>query len=767
MGSSRRLGVSRCLWVVLCGAIVWLGAPAVASASTGWGPPTDINGNNGIDSVSCPTSSFCVALGGQPVTDALIFQNGSWGAASTIDGNGGLTSVSCSSDSYCVAVDTGGNEVTYDDGAWSAPVAIDTGGMGIGSVSCPASTTVPAPFCVAVDISGNALIDQGGTWGTPTPVSSTALWTSVSCASASFCMAVGLGESGSSLSGVAATYNGTSWSAPTTVVTGETFLNAVSCPSSSFCGAVGAGFVGGALDGIGFTWNGTWSTAQPLPASAELGSFSQGSISCTSASFCQAIYSSPDVAMFNGTTWSVASGIDTKANLASLSCPTQAFCEAVDSGGNALTFTGPPPVPTNATLPSISGNAIIGRTLTDEHGTWTNSPIKSYTYQWEDCDPNGDGCVPIANATNRSYTVQLSDMGDSIRVEESATNAGGTSTPALSAPTAVVVPPVPTHTTVPTISGNALEGQTLSESHATWSSLTPVTYSYLWEVCDSSGGSCETSAVSTDQTFALTPADVGHTIRVQETATNAGGSSQPATSGHTAVVKAAVPPAVKASNSSPPLISGTAVVGQTLSTSTGAWSGTSPISYTYQWQRCDPACSDISGATGSSYALNTADQGALILVIVTAHNAAGAVQAISSMVGPVTAAVPPGPTIGEIKGALLAILGAHGKNASIKSLLKHGGYSVAFTAPSAGALVISWYEVPKGASLAKSKKPLLVASAHATFQNAGRATVKIKLTGKGRALLKHSKRLKLTAKSSFTPSGASSTTATKSFSIKR
>ena len=95
MGSSRRLGVSRCLWVVLCAAIVWLGAPAVASASTGWGPPTDINGNNGIDSVSCPTSSFCVALGGQPVTDALIFQNGSWGAASTIDGNGGLTSVSC------------------------------------------------------------------------------------------------------------------------------------------------------------------------------------------------------------------------------------------------------------------------------------------------------------------------------------------------------------------------------------------------------------------------------------------------------------------------------------------------------------------------------------------------------------------------------------------------------------------------------------------------------------------------------------------------
>jgi hypothetical protein len=307
-------------------------------------------------------------------------------------------------------------------------------------------------------------------------------------------------------------------------------------------------------------------------------------------------------------------------------------------------------------------------------------------------------------------------------------------------------------------------GQTLTESHGTWTSLTPITYSYLWEICDSSGATCSGIPDAIDQTFTLTAADVGHTIRVQETATNPGGSSSPATSSHTAVVKTAV---VRASNSSPPVISGTAVVGQTLSSTTGTWSGTGPISYSYQWQRCNPACSNIGGATGPSYALTSADQGALVLVIVTAHNAAGSVQAISSLVGPVTAAAPVGPTSVEIKSALLAILGAHGKNAGIKSLLKHGGYSVTFTAPSAGALVISWYEVPKGARLAKSKKPVLVASAHASFQNAGKATVKIKLTGKGRSLLKHSKHLKLTAKSSFTPSGGSSTSATKSFSIKR
>ncbi len=753
----------------MCAAVAWLGAPAVASASTGWGPPTQINNNSGVNSVSCPTSSFCVALGGQPVTDALIFQNGSWGSPSTIDSNA-LTSVSCSSESYCVAVDSAGNEVTYDNGTWSAPAAIDSGGMGISSVSCPASTTVPAPFCAAVDLSGNALIDQGGTWGTPTPVGSSVLWVSVACASASFCMTVGLGESGISLIGAAASYDGTSWGTPTTVVSGESFLDSVSCPSSSFCAAVGEGFGGPAgIEGLGFSWNGsTWSSAEDLVPSDTPGSFDSGSISCPSASFCQAVFSSADAAMFNGSLWSVDSGIDTKANLQGVSCPTQAFCEAVDSGGNALTYTGVLPIPTNAAPPTISGSAVVGRTLTDEHGSWTNTPIKSYTYQWEDCDPGGDTCVPISNnAMNRTYTVQLSDVGHSIRVEESATNSGGTSLPAASALTTVAVPPVPKHTSSPKISGNAIVGKTLSESQGTWTSLTPITYSYLWEICDSSGATCTAIPDATDQTFTLTAADIGHTLRVQETATNAGGSSSPATSSYTAMVKPAVPPAVKASNSSPPVISGTAVVGQTLSTTTGAWSETSPISCSYLWQRCNPACSDIGGATGTSYALTSADQGALILVVVTAHNPAGSVQAISSMVGPVTAAAPLGPTSAETRAALLAILGAHGKNAGIKSLLKHGGYSVTFAAPSAGSLVISWYEVPKGARLAKSKKPVLVASAHATFQNAGKATVKIKLTGKGRSLLKHSKHLKLTAKSSFTPSGGSSTSATKSFSIKR
>src|SRR5262249_14364093 len=113
-----------------------------------------------------------------------------------------------------------------------------------------------------------------------------------------------------------------------------------------------------------------------------------------------------------------------------------------------------------------------------------------------------------------------------------------------------------------------------------------------------------------------------------------------ASSSQTAVVAAAPP-----SNTAAPSVSGSAQVGQVLSASPGSWSGTAPISYAYQWRRCDSSGSagaDIAGATASSYSAVTADQGSTLRVAVTATNAAGSSTASSAATGVVSGpATPP------------------------------------------------------------------------------------------------------------------------------
>src|SRR5437764_4764588 len=99
-------------------------------------------------------------------------------------------------------------------------------------------------------------------------------------------------------------------------------------------------------------------------------------------------------------------------------------------------------------------------------------------------------------------------------------------------------------------------------------------------------------------------------------------------------------------NQSPPKISGTAEQGQTLTASTGTWTSSSTISYSYQWRRCDAkgaGCANIGGADSSTYLLKSADVGNTVRVRVTAKNADGSGSADSdpsAVVAPKTAPAP-------------------------------------------------------------------------------------------------------------------------------
>ena len=105
------------------------------------------------------------------------------------------------------------------------------------------------------------------------------------------------------------------------------------------------------------------------------------------------------------------------------------------------------------------------------------------------------------------------------------------------------------------------------------------------------------------------------------------------------------PPPPAPVNTALPVISGTAQSGQTLSSSTGSWQN-SPTGYSYQWARCNPACTAIGGATAASYQATNTDVGTKLQVTVTASNAGGSTPATSGQTATVQAAATGSGTFG-------------------------------------------------------------------------------------------------------------------------
>ena len=85
-------------------------------------------------------------------------------------------------------------------------------------------------------------------------------------------------------------------------------------------------------------------------------------------------------------------------------------------------------------------------------------------------------------------------------------------------------------------------------------------------------------------------------------------------------------------NRSLPTIGGEAREGVGLAANPGAWDGSPPIAYAYQWRRCDAAganCADIAGAAAAAYTVTAGDVGHRLIVAVTAANAYGSATAAS------------------------------------------------------------------------------------------------------------------------------------------
>jgi hypothetical protein len=283
--------------------------------------------------------------------------------------------------------------------------------------------------------------------------------------------------------------------------------------------------------------------------------------------------------------------------------------------------------PTGSGIPAPAGTTTQGQTLTAATGTWTNSPT-SFAYQWQDCDPAGANCVNLAGATTATYLLAGADAGHTIRVLVSAANAGG-GTAHASTQTAVVLPLAPAGTAPPAISGATTDTQTLTASTGAWANGASG-FRYQWQNCDASGAGCAAIGGAVAATYTLAPADVGNTIRVVVTASNAGGKGAQ-TSSPTGVIAPALlpwantpPPAVTRA----PVVTVTARVGQSLTCSVGVWTS-APTGYRYQWTRSNAI---ITGAMSPTYTVAAADRGRSLACMVTATNAGGAISATSNRI---------------------------------------------------------------------------------------------------------------------------------------
>ena len=199
------------------------------------------------------------------------------------------------------------------------------------------------------------------------------------------------------------------------------------------------------------------------------------------------------------------------------------------------------------------------------------------------------------------------------------------------------VPGTPANTTSPAVTGSLIDRQVVTADEGTWEASGTLTYGYQWQRCDTTGATCTDIAGATSRNYTLTAADVGARMRVIVSATNALGTST-APSSPSAIVTALAP-----FNTAAPTVSGTTREGQALTLARGTWDGTPTLTYAQQWRRCDSAganCTNIAGATGTSYTLVTADIGSTIRAVVTATNAAGATSAATTATSAIVAIAP-------------------------------------------------------------------------------------------------------------------------------
>ncbi len=497
-----------CLVVDSGGSLVVFG-PSVNST-------TSIDTDGIPTALACATDSDCVAVdaGGNEVSINLGANGVKAGGVQPVDPGRVLTGVSCPTSGQCTAVDASGAEVTFDPAnppSTPAPVPVD-GSTKFTALACPSTGQ-----CTAMDARGlEATFAPGGgavLGAVAVDPGTTAIY-SLGCTGTTQCTAV-------DNDGNEVTFNPVSPGGATPVLLDAGHaLFAVACPLPGQCTTVDD-------HGAEITFN-PQAPGQPSPIMLDPGHGLLG-LSCPTATQCTAIDDAGSELTFNpqNPTAHSSSAVDPSLDSA-IACPDTNDCVALGAAGNDVAFNPNAVIPWRATV--AAGEQLTAVACRTGH----------------DCVAVGSGGAVLegdpwgaAPWTPQQLTAGIAVGGvacpSTIRCV--AADASGDSFVGVGGP----LPPIPVGAWGPSISGRAIEGQRLTETHGGWSQG-PTSYSYQWLRCNAAGTGCAPITGATAEAYTLTGADVGHALRVEEWAANIGGAAAAAvTSAGTSVVRPLVP----------------------------------------------------------------------------------------------------------------------------------------------------------------------------------------------------------------------------------
>jgi hypothetical protein len=753
-GESDRLEAVSCPSSGLCVVVDGRGDVLTSTA------PTDGAGTwttskvaaHGLRGVSCPSTKLCVAVNGEGVfasTDPTGGR-GAW-TETNVDGTHELLDVSCVSESLCVASDNYGDiltatEPTGDKTAW-ATASVDNRGL-IEHVSC-----VSWGLCLALD--GREVIASmepaGGasTW-VPASIDTSNMYASnpsldaAACPSADLCV---LGdEGGAVVTSTEPTEGASAWTVSDLEV-GSSGLRSVSCAPVGLCVAVDdAGNIVTSTDPAGGA--GAWSEAH-------VDNHEIDGVSCPLAGLCVAVDNAGDILTSTDPTggagaWSIAD-VGRSRPLESVSCPSQNMCVATANEGYVVTSTDP----------------------TGGVGAWSLTKITEGFLRGISC-PSVDLCVAayggeIVTSTEPSIPKAsvwtIAALGHS-RIDD------------VSCPSEELCLAVD-------IGDGVLVSTDPKGGADTWSDT------YIEGLNGLASMSCEVGDLCVATAFAGN----GSKGNVIASTDFAGGTGSWVKSNVYALP--VVPPfapvelyiedltgvscasglcvvidtqgdvivgtrsATAPVNSSLPVASGTPVLGQTLSCSSGLWASYPPPVFAYQWLRDG---TPINRASTNTYVVQTADEGHGLACQITASNIAGA-ESVTSNTLQVSAA----PTSGSggsdgssggsgNPGTLTGTMRSTFVLNSVECVAAHGTVKLMLTLPGPGMLRIVGRATPTqlaGVSHAKGRKTMFViARRWLMVSKAGRILVTVVPTAGAKAILVRRGKLRATITITYTPKGS-------------